>query len=135
MNAILNLERERLFSLTKKYHIYLIVLFGTVAKGISRENSDIDLGVELKRPIRDEQESELLVDFVNLFKTDSLDLVILNYASPLLLFQAAKNGIPIFEKNRGDFMRFKLRAFKKYWETRKFRDMRNTYLNKLVSRV
>lgn len=135
MSAMLNLERERLVFLTKKYHIYLIVLFGTLAKGISREDSDIDLGVALKKPIRDEQESQLLVDFINLFKTDSLDVVVLNYASPLLLFQVAKSGVPIFEKNRGDFMRFRLRAFKKYWETRRFRDIRNTYLNKLVSKV
>lgn len=126
---------RKLELLAKKYGVSLVILFGSLARGTTNRNSDIDLALSLEKSISETKEWQLFTDFINLLRTDSLDLVILNYASPLLLFQVAKEGIPIFEKKEGSFTRFKIRAFKKYWETEKFRNMRRVYLDKLASGI
>ncbi|OGL41520.1 MAG: hypothetical protein A2043_09600 [Candidatus Schekmanbacteria bacterium GWA2_38_9] len=75
-----------------------------------------------------------MTDLIKIFKNDSLDVAILNYASPLLLFEVAKKGKLIAERKKGDFLKFKIMAFKKYWETKKFRTLRKTFLNNTISR-
>lgn len=126
----LNLNEKILAKLTQKYNIALLILFGSLSKNKNNEHSDIDLGIYLQEKISDKKEADLLVDFINLFQTDYLDISILNYSSPLLLFEVAKDGILLFESAKGTFISFKLKAFKQYWETRKFRDMRAKYLEK-----
>jgi predicted nucleotidyltransferase len=75
---------RKLELLAKKYGITLIVLFGSSAKGITRQNtnSDIDLAVSLDKPISEAQEGQLFIDLINILRTDSLDLINLDYASP-----------------------------------------------------
>ncbi|OGL40569.1 MAG: hypothetical protein A2042_05295 [Candidatus Schekmanbacteria bacterium GWA2_38_11] len=125
---------KKLNHLIKKYNISLIILFGSQIKESRGINSDIDIGIYLKNLINDKEEFQLLTDLVNIFKNDSLDVAILNYASPLLLFEVAKKGKLIAERKKGDFLKFKIMAFKKYWETRKFRALRETFLNNIISR-
>jgi len=134
MELPIKFHTKRINHLIKKYNISLIILFGSYAKDSGGKKNDIDMGVYLKDLISDRQELNLLTDLVNFFETDKLDVAILNYASPLLLFEVAKKGKLIFEKNKGDFLKFKIMAFKKYWETKKFRTLRKTFLNNIISR-
>ncbi|OGL50447.1 MAG: hypothetical protein A3H37_06190 [Candidatus Schekmanbacteria bacterium RIFCSPLOWO2_02_FULL_38_14] len=134
MELPIKFDNKKLNHLVKKYNISLIVLFGSYTKGIRNKNSDIDIGIYLKNLINDSKEFQLLTDLIKIFKNDSLDVAILNYASPLLLFEVAKKGKLIAERKKGDFLKFKIMAFKKYWETKKFRTLRKTFLNNTISR-
>ena len=50
-NATLKLIKEKYSYLSTEFGVEKIGFFGSVAKGIEKEDSDIDIVVELKRPI------------------------------------------------------------------------------------
>ena len=50
-NTILTLIKEKYPYLSTEFGIEKIGVFGSAAKGIEREDSDIDIVVELKKPI------------------------------------------------------------------------------------
>ena len=116
--------------LVKKYPITLIILFGSAVEGNWRKGSDIDIGIYLNDKMEVKKEINLIEDLVHIFKNDNIDPVILNFASPLLLFEVIKKGRLLFEKKGGGFLQFKLLAMKKYWEYSKFRKYRKKYLDK-----
>jgi len=58
---------------------------------------------------------------------DKVDLVDLLTASPILKFEATKNG-KLIEGAREDFIRLKVRAFKEYADTARFRRIRERVL-------
>ena len=50
-NEITRLIRENYDILTTEYYVKKIGIFGSVAKGIIKEDSDLDIVVEFKKPI------------------------------------------------------------------------------------
>ena len=50
-----------------------------------------------------------------------IDLIELDRCSPLTKYQVARDGKLIYEKNTGDFLKFRVRAWKEYADTAKFR--------------
>lgn len=112
---------QTLRSLAARYSVVLMVLFGSAARGKARKDSDTDVGLWLEDPLGATQETRLIRDLAHAFRSDDIDPVILNHASPLLLFEVAESGRLLFEKEEGDYDRFKLRAMKYYWEYAKFR--------------
>lgn len=100
--------------------VELLVVFGSQARGSARADSDLDVGVmfcwEAGPSLRrlDELAQALQAG-------DRLDLVCLNDGGALLLNEVALEGTPRFEIRPGTFERFRLRAFKRYMDTARFR--------------
>lgn len=96
----------------------LVVLFGSVARG-DRVREDIDLAI---LP-RDELD---VVDATNRLTrrlgTQRIDVVNLSRADPLLLMFVAREGIPLYEAEPGEFARLVSLAARRYADTRKFRE-------------
>jgi len=130
-SALKHISKRSFRQLAKNYPIKLIVLFGSSVTGKVRKESDIDLGIYLEGSIGVKEETRLVEDLVHIFKRDDLDPVILNFTSPLLLFEVVKKGRLLFEKKEGDFLQFKLMAMKKYWEYSKFRKYRKRRIDDL----
>ena len=65
---------------------------------------------------------------------DKIDLVDLNTASPLLCYEVAQKG-KLVEGNDFDFIRFKVRAWKIYLDTAKFRRLDEQMIKKYVQRI
>jgi predicted nucleotidyltransferase len=114
--------------LGKIYPIDFIVLFGSRVKGKLKKSSDIDIGICLRDRISLRKERCLMEEIIHIFKSDQIDIVILNRASPLLLFEIVKNNKLLYERSRGGFLNFKLISMKRYWEYSKFRKFRENYL-------
>ncbi len=99
----------------------LIVLFGSAARPPargSRAPEDFDLGVLQDAPLD-------LVDVTNRFiralRVQTVDVSDLRRADPLLLMLAARDGVPLYEREPGEFARFASLAVRRYADTRKFR--------------
>lgn len=101
----------------------LILLFGSVARAPERGSpprapEDLDLGV-----LHDTAPD--LVDLTNRFiralRLQAVDLTDLRRADPLLLMLAARDGVPLYEREPGEFSRFASLAARRYADTRKFR--------------
>lgn len=123
-----SISKKAFISLGKIYPIDFIVLFGSHAKGKAKKSSDIDIGIYLRNEISSRKVRCLMEDIIHIFKSDKIDIVILNRASPLLLFEIAKNNKLLYERSKDLFLNFKLLSMKRYWEYSKFRKFRENYL-------
>ncbi len=102
--------------LLEKFHIEFVVLFGSIATGTGREESDIDLGVLFHRALS-RREEESLVDFLRkLLKVDRLDVVCLNDVSCALRYEATQNGVLLLEREEDKYLNFCIRTFKEFEE-------------------
>lgn len=128
-------KNNRIVILAKKYDIKLIILFGSRAKSRFGFKKDIDIAILTQRRFGTQDEYDMFKDFIQFFKSDNLDFAILNFASPLLRFQVAKDGKPLYEKEQGEFRKFQLMAIKDYWSNCKFLKFQQLYLNKVVRQI
>ena len=111
----------------------LVILFGSRARGTERMDSDADIGIlsafghklsaSEKISLAEKISRQLGVS------EDKIDLVDLSRASPLLQYQAAREGRILFGST-AKFIRFQVLAWKRYLSTAKFRRMREQSLAK-----
>jgi predicted nucleotidyltransferase len=101
-------DLEPLRSLASGYPgLSLLILHGSRGRGDYHERSDWDfayLGDD------DLDELQLRSDLTNVLRTDNIDLAGLDGAGGLLRFLAARNGILVFERTRGNFEDFCIAA-------------------------
>ncbi|MBN1783219.1 nucleotidyltransferase domain-containing protein [bacterium] len=76
-----------------------VYLYGSVAAGRVRKDSDIDLGVYLKKENPDFQDRLDLLDALNRSVKRDIDLVILNQCDPVIAMQVLSNGRLILNSN------------------------------------
>ena len=103
----------------------IIIAFGSRISGRATAKSDFDFGIFSDKPLslsRRAGFAELLAKKFQI-NEDKIDLVDLSAASPLLKFEAAQKG-KLISGDEFNFIRFKVRAFKEYADTAKFRRLR-----------
>ena len=86
-----------------------VFVYGSWAKGLARESSDVDIAVLVEPSSVDEGSLDLRLRYtVELESTlkKRVDLVLLNEAPPMLRHQIFRNGILIFERDRARVRRF-----------------------------
>lgn len=114
----------------------LIIAFGSQISGKTREGSDFDFAVLARKPLTLTGQVKLSAELSKRFRIneDKIDLVDLHKASPLLLHEVATKG-RLIEGTNFDFIRFKVRAWKIYQDTAKFRRMGEKMLKRYVQRI
>lgn len=111
--------RNRLEPLHHDSGLQLIVLFGSLAKGLRKRRSDIDLAFLYDVPFNIVQATNRVSQ---LLRCDAIDIVDLRTASPLLKFSAMQDGKALYERSPGTFSSFYSLAFRRYVDTKKLRD-------------
>jgi hypothetical protein len=109
--ALLDRLRDRAAHLPA---VRLAVLFGSTARGLAGERSDIDLGVLLEPDVpsyRFEAEAEL-----GRAAGREIDLIFLSEAPPLLRFEIARDGVLLCERQEGLWTEFQVRAMEDWWD-------------------
>jgi predicted nucleotidyltransferase len=94
--------------------IRLAVVFGSIARGRSRGDSDIDIGVLLDADSPDIAQA-LEVDLARALQR-TVDLIVLNTAPPLSRFEVARDGEVLLARERDDWTDFKTRAMIDWWD-------------------
>ncbi len=106
--------------------IQLAYLYGSYAKGIQTEYSDIDIGVILKEGFKESPLyfADLSLNIEKCFNYKiNVDLRIINNATPRFLFHVIKNGKILFEKNSTFTHEFELKVLSMYQEIKPMLDM------------
>jgi uncharacterized protein len=116
-------------------------LFGSLAKGKTKAESDIDMAVLLTRApdyVADKPDRQFqLMDQIERYADREIDLVILNTAPPILTFQVLSGGRLFYEGDREERVNFEVRAGKiyadllptyKFFEQALLREIRETGL-------
>lgn len=142
INKQAEVNEKLLKSIAERYGLTLVVIFGSHAKGASLPESDVDVGVMIRKekwPYSDsihkaEMEMDLMEALAQAIDSpDGLDVVILNDVESLLLFQVAKYGIPVYQAEPYYFWRFQSYASRRYDEDRHYFKLRRDYLRKVYS--
>ena len=114
----------------------LIISFGSQATGRANAMSDFDIAVLYDKKLTLTQMTQISHRLAKKLKIneDKIDLVDLNTASPLLSYEVAQNG-KLIEGSNFDFIRFKVRAWKVYLDTAKFRRIGEQMIKNYVKRI
>lgn len=111
-------------------YLKILVLFGSRATGNTNAKSDWDFAVMYDKEQREAYVKdnsfrlfELPMVIGELFKlnSDHIDVVDLNHCSELISHFIARDGIMLFEKDDGEFHKFKLKSLKSESELKNFR--------------
>lgn len=134
------LQDLRLRRVARRYHLDLIILFGSHAKGRARPDSDLDIAVRAYKPgwigtrrvPRWRWQLDVIGAVGNAFDYKyEVDVSFLNRATPLFLDQVARHGKLLYERKPGDFLTFKVYAARRYEDNEKFFGMTRRYLEKV----
>lgn len=124
-----SLTASSLETVCHQYGISLVVLFGSQVTGLARDDSDVDLGVLVDcYPLALETELALIRDLVHATRSGNLDVTILNQADPLLGYHVVRHGIPVYEREPHTLSRYRLRAWKRFIDTARFRRLQRPFV-------
>lgn len=108
----------------------LVVLFGSAARREAGAQ-DLDIGVLGAGP---SDAVAITNRFTRLLGVQGVDVTDLRRADPLLLAQAARDGVPLYEGSEGEFARFASLAIRRFADTRKFRATERDVIRDWVAR-
>ncbi len=122
--------QQQLLPLFRRPEVQLVVLFGSKAKGQVRLDSDYDIAVQLDGTA---DLIALTTEAMQLFGVTDVDLVDLRRANSLLLMRVTTSGVVLYEREPGLFHRFQSRAYRRCWDTAKFREAQKRSLKVFVA--
>lgn len=127
---VVNKFEEHICKFVEEFDISLIYIFGSYAKGNNRKDSDIDIALLLNGEIDPYTKLNILGALVDIFKTENIDLVILNDVNEVLRFQVIKYGKLIYMESQLSKVLFETRTMSEYMDMEHFRNMQSEYSHK-----
>jgi predicted nucleotidyltransferase len=107
--------------------VVLAYLFGSVAKGTARPESDVDVAVLFDAKLdpfeRGERYFNLLGSALDSFANRPVDVRMLNGAGPLFCSQVVRHGWVIYERSRAERIAFQVFTMANYADTKPMRDL------------
>jgi len=114
LDKIINsVELKKFFE--KNYDILLAFVFGSVAKGRERDESDIDIAILFSKSPSFDASFKIKDEISDILKKE-VDLAILNDTSPILGMQVLKYGKLLFERNKGEYSKFFVKTMNFYYD-------------------
>lgn len=107
----------------------LVVRYGSTAAGRARADSDVDVAVLAERELSLADQERVVIALARRhgFREDSIDLVDLRTAPPLLQHEIAEGG-ELLEGQADDFLHFRVSAWKAWQDSAKLRRARERNL-------
>jgi len=116
---------ERLARALDRDGVVAALLIGSHARGTAGPLSDVDVGVwhdpTLDSPARFRLQLELARDCCRALRTDEVDVVLLNCASPLMRHRAIRDGRRLLERDHATRVSLEARAIVEYLDTEPLR--------------
>lgn len=129
---------KELKEIAKRFDLSLVIAFGSQVTGKFKLDGDLDIAVlfdSSRRQITTELGSALLEALARIFPAYRLDLVILNFADPLLKFRVSQEGMVLYQKGEHLFQRFRLSSIKQHIDSAKFYKMEREFLKRYVKEI
>ena len=124
----MKIPKQKLTQIARKYGLNLIVLFGSyAARRLLKQESDIDIAIRTTRRLTAEEEIALISQLSLLFPAE-IDITFLNEADSVLVYEIARDGIPLYEQNPDSFIEFQLYATKVSEDEQRYRELAKEYV-------
>lgn len=102
-------------------------IFGSVASGRARPDSDVDVAVLVKPTVMKRDPSayrlNLMADLSAALHTFDVDVVLLNAAPPALAQNVVRGGTVVSERSRAERVRFQVQTLNRFLDTQPMRDL------------
>jgi predicted nucleotidyltransferase len=112
----------------REFGLRLVVRFGSTATGRASAGSDQDIAVLATHGLDLAEEARLVAELEGALGAPEVDLTVLNRADPLVWFQVACTGIPLYQAVPGAFLEMQSYASRTYDDTDRFRIAVRTWL-------
>lgn len=124
-------------ALAKKYHLKVVILFGSSARKKLRPGSDIDLAVLADSQFYESDFSGFNYDLMKAedIEKREIEVVPISSYNPILLFNIFNDGLPIYIRNKEDYYRLRAWARFTYENSRRFFLGREKLLEKRMERL
>jgi predicted nucleotidyltransferase len=128
------LVKEKLISRLAEFfksreYVELAYLFGSTAEDNRGPLSDIDIGVYLSSKLtkgeKIDRRLELTAELEGFLKTDRIDLVVMNDASPVINFEIIKPNIPLFIRDEDLKHEIEQKVMSRYLDRKYHEDLLN----------
>jgi predicted nucleotidyltransferase len=118
----------------EKHGLRLVVLYGSVAKGMAKEDSDVDIAVLGKNFLQFKEIIEIIDEFTAALQSNKIDVKSLHHADPLFRHQVMEGGILLYGDEL-DFIKFKIYAFRDYVESKSLFDLKEKMVKKRLKMI
>jgi predicted nucleotidyltransferase len=113
-------------AIKQRSEVVALYSFGSVVKNDLKPLSDLDYAIllsgQLSKRQRFDEHLELIGIFNNVFRTDEIDLIILNDAPLRFCYVILKTGKLIYFRNKDDLIDLRDQVLKYYLDFKYFRD-------------
>ncbi len=120
--------------IAKKYNILFIIIYGSVARGDVKEDSDIDIALLGREKIPFKSLVAINNDFIDVFNNDKIDIKSLHGVNPLFRYEVTKDGM-LLCGGREDYARYKMYAFRSYCESKMLFDIKKQQTKKQINNL
>ena len=130
-----SIKRAVVRCVSRRQEIQAAYVFGSVAAGRARVDSDVDIAVLVRRiaPSRMlKYRLKLMADLGSALHRSDVDVVILNEAPPLLAHRVLSQGKLIFERSASARIQFQVKTASRYFDLIPMFETHIRYLKKSV---
>lgn len=124
---LLKYSKKNINEIAKKFKLKLILIFGSYAKNTFNKESDLDIAVLADCRLNFKEYKELYSELSIIFSYN-IDLTFLREADPLLMKQVIENCQLIYEDKKNRFSEYRVYAYKRYMDHKKFFDLEEKYI-------
>lgn len=121
--------KSKINELALKYQLSMVLLFGSRAKGQENISSDFDIAYLSKKKLDLMDESRLVCDLMEIFRSDKIDIVNIRKAPPLLMKHIFNNNKILFCADKKNYDAYRTYSLKKYIEAKPLFDLKSEYLD------
>lgn len=132
-------DREQVARLCREHGVAAAYLFGSQASGRTWPESDVDVAVLFGPTVEAreyfDRQLALMVGLFRVFRTDRVDVVVLDTAPPVLKYRGVVcGGRVLYEADRRKRLRFEARTFQEFADTAPLRELQYRSLKRTVAR-
>jgi len=120
MEELNDAQKKRIKDIAGKYKLRLILLFGSQATGKTNKESDFDIAYLPEKNLSYDDEIDINLQFIGVFKHDRIDTVDMRKAPPLFLYAIFRECLILFKEDDLIFPTYRAYAYKKYIENKPF---------------
>lgn len=128
--------KRKLRPIFERRGVVVAYLFGSVAEGRDRPDSDVDIAVLLPRSIGEREMADLQISLIleigGALGRDDVDVVVLNRAPLELRYQVLKHGIPLYCSDEGERIDFEALTLSMYYDYKYYTDR---YYREMLRRI
>ena len=132
---MIKIDEDILARTCEEFSLSFVALFGSQLPGGKGFKGDYDIAVLSEDKIGSDKDLELVSRFSQILESDAVDVVILNFASPLIQYEVATYARLLYERKSGSFDKFRWRALQRWNDNKKFSNLNLDYIKDYLAEM